>query len=89
MITDIIILGATKKAKTEENVTKRTVLSKLAANFNHLGFISPAIVKAKDFFQRLCIRKLDWDEELSDEEIKEWIILNDWESADVEIPRKV
>ena len=49
-------------------VTKREILSSLAKLFGPLGIVSPISVTAKILFQELCLTKLGWDEELSEEQ---------------------
>lgn len=45
-----------------ENPTKRQILSYISKFFDPLGFMSPVIVKAKAFMQKLWLEKLDWDD---------------------------
>jgi len=52
--------------------TKRTVLSEIAKLFDPLGFLGPVIVKAKIIMQRLWIKKLQWDEPISNDDQIAW-----------------
>ena len=53
-------------------VTKRNILSVLAAVYDPLGLISPIAVVMKLIFQELCVEKVEWDEEVSGKRQKEW-----------------
>eukprot|EP00794_Sanderia_malayensis_P004234 gene4233-biopygen3409 len=52
----------------DQVVTKRTLLSSLAAIYDPLGVSGPIILKARVLFQKLCAKGLDWDEELTNED---------------------
>ena len=41
--------------------------------YDTLGIISPVLVSVKVLFQELCSNKVEWDEELKDEEKKRWV----------------
>lgn len=58
---------------TETTLTKRSVLSQTARIFDPLGWLSPVTFSAKIFFRRLCLLRLDWDQELPVEEIPPWM----------------
>lgn len=45
-----------------ERITKRKLLSQIAAIFDPLGLLGPIIVKAKIIMQRLWKQKIEWDE---------------------------
>ena len=42
--------------------TKRTLVSDIAKTFDVLGWVSPTIIKAKIFLQRLWEERVDWDD---------------------------
>ena len=54
------------------NFTKRGVLSTVARIYDPLGFLTPTTPMMKGFIQELWIKKLDWDEPLTDDLIKSW-----------------
>ena len=57
-------------------LTKRKLLSVLAGLFDPLGIISPIVVPMKVLFQELCVKNVDWDEELINQNAKrymEWV----------------
>ena len=59
--------------------------------YNPLGFVQPALLRAKMLMQDLCSRGLGWDETISPSDIRRW---NDWLDSlpalqDVEILRCV
>ena len=45
-------------------VTKRQLTSDITKTFDVLGWVSPAIIKAKILLQRLWERKIDWDDKV-------------------------
>ena len=53
-------------------VTKRSILSTMAAVFDPLGLISPISVAAKVLFQDLCLEKLGWDDPLPQDKLQRW-----------------
>ncbi|XP_064074465.1 uncharacterized protein LOC113394292 [Vanessa tameamea] len=55
-----------------ESITKRKVLSEIARLYDPMGWISPVIITAKIFIQKLWKAKLEWDEKLPAELHKEW-----------------
>jgi hypothetical protein len=52
--------------------TKRNVLKMVASVFDPMGLFSPVILKARLYFQSLCDKQLQWDEQLSDKLAAEW-----------------
>ena len=58
--------------KKDRTLTKRQVLSELATLFDPLGLVGPTIVKAKIFMQQLWQKKLDWNEQLNEEDSNLW-----------------
>ncbi|XP_030747905.1 uncharacterized protein LOC115876309 [Sitophilus oryzae] len=56
----------------KSNYTKRSVLSVLSKLFDPLGLLSPCIVLAKIFMQRLWLQKVSWDEPLTLSLSNEW-----------------
>ncbi|XP_065891666.1 uncharacterized protein [Dysidea avara] len=52
--------------------TKRTIVGFASRFYDPLGFLAPAIIMLKMFFQELCKVKLDWDEQLSREMLTKW-----------------
>ena len=56
-------------------VTKRQVLSIISTVFDPLGLISPVMIKAKLFIQKLWSLNLNWDERLSESLTNEFRII--------------
>lgn len=56
----------------DQKITKRNVLRQIASLFDPMGWIAPSVILAKMFMQKLWLRQLDWDEELSIELSEEW-----------------
>lgn len=54
-------------------VTKRAVVSDIARLFDPLGWISPVIIVAKIFIQKLWVSGIDWDDKLPPQLLNEWI----------------
>lgn len=52
--------------------TKRGILSTVARIYDPLGFLSPTILMMKGFIQDLWIKKLDWDDPLTDALAESW-----------------
>ena len=52
--------------------TKRSILKVTPKIFHPLGFLSPVTVVMKILFQKLCIDKVEWDEELKGDILGEW-----------------
>ncbi|KAL0839852.1 hypothetical protein ABMA28_016477 [Loxostege sticticalis] len=81
----IKILGLTWNRRTDdfeysvqlppivEPVTKRRVISDIAKMFDPMGWIAPAIIKAKIFIQQLWLSGIGWDEELPPKLLNDWI----------------
>ena len=53
-------------------LTKRTVLSRMAALFDPRGHLAPFTIRAKLMFQESCIAGIGWDDELPPELGKAW-----------------
>ena len=79
------------KFKTECKYTKRTILSEIASIFDPLNYLSPVIITAKIFMQKLWELKTDWDKEVPTDLKEQWIkyrnSLVDLEK--ISIPRKL
>ena len=69
--------------------TKRKVLNQSASNYDLLGYLTPVFIKAKPFFQKLCVEKYEWDQVLSESLGHEWEeVANTWKDAiAIELPR--
>ena len=71
--------------------TKREVLALTVSTFDPLGWLTPSIMMMKTFSQELREKGREWNEKMSDEEIKPWkeIIGGLEYLTDVHIPRFV
>ena len=47
--------------------TKRNFVSFIGKFYDPLGFLSPMIIRFKVLFQKLCLRKCEWDLVISEE----------------------
>ena len=74
-----------------ETVTRRTVLSYIASNFDPLGLISPAFLEAKLFLQRIIVgKKVGWDDSLPTETVDEWqAIVKKLSGRVIKLPRQL
>ncbi|XP_049316212.1 uncharacterized protein LOC109579356 [Bactrocera dorsalis] len=59
--------------KNSKIITKRSVLSQLAQIFDPLGWLSPIIIIAKLYIQKLWTLQSSWDNQLSEDLQKEWM----------------
>jgi len=57
--------------------SKRSILSIIARLFDPLGWSAPVTITAKIFLQKLWQARVDWDEPLSANLVKEWITVED------------
>lgn len=58
-----------------DTVTKRSILSDMQKLFDPLGWIAPCTVIAKILLQKLWLKKVNWDENLTNSLRDEWIEL--------------
>ena len=56
-------------------VTKRVVLSIIAGFYDPVGYIQPVVVQFKIFFQLICKKEYNWDDELNEELKERWLAL--------------
>ena len=56
----------------EHNPTKRIVLKTIASVFDPQGLFSPVILRGKVMLQNLWSKGLDWDDEISSEDLLSW-----------------
>ncbi|XP_052746969.1 uncharacterized protein LOC112055315 [Bicyclus anynana] len=59
--------------ETHHPFTKRNVLSDVARLYDPIGWIAPVVIIAKVFIQKLWKAGLDWDHELPNDLMTEWI----------------
>ena len=71
---DCIIFDVADTAQLAASLepTKRNVVSTVGKFYDPIGFLSPVIIPFKILFQKLCEHKVDWDELLPDELMREW-----------------
>lgn len=77
--------------KISTTITKRTVLSDISKLFDPLGWLCPIIIRAKMFIQKLWLQDLEWDDELSPSQLKEWTEIHNTITfvKDISIPRAI
>lgn len=70
--------------------TKRKILHFVASNFHPLGWLATIIIPLKCFLQELWEKQYKWDQELQEEDKRQWInILQDWKTTQFVVPRLV
>ena len=69
---DFISLKKPAHTLESHNLTKRNVLKELASGFDPLGLFSPILLKGKIFLQSLWSKHLNWDDDISREELTVW-----------------
>nr|XP_047129387.1 uncharacterized protein LOC124809364 [Hydra vulgaris] len=69
--------------------TKREVMSFIASIYDPIGLINPVVVTCKNLFQRICVSKLGWNENLYGDLLSTWnLILSDFKSVfQIAVPR--
>ncbi|XP_071577173.1 uncharacterized protein [Temnothorax nylanderi] len=60
-------------ANQNPGTTKRAILSTIAKLFDPLGWAAPVIITAKIFMQQLWLLKLNWDDEIPDNQLRPWV----------------
>ena len=58
--------------RMEQPLTKRGILSMLSSVYDPLGLASPFVLRARRIVQRLCDKKVDWDEPIPEIEEDQW-----------------
>ncbi|XP_065078903.1 uncharacterized protein LOC135701886 [Ochlerotatus camptorhynchus] len=58
---------------TNRSLTKRHVLAEISKLYDPLGLVSPVIVCAKIIMQKLWSSKMNWDDELEEDILVEWV----------------
>lgn len=67
---EFVFMPTQLSEKSEWN--KRTILSEICRVFDPLGWLSPCVILAKIFMQKLWLLQLDWDEIVPNEITREW-----------------
>ena len=58
----------------EKATTKRTILASVASQYDPFNFNCPLMNRARLFLHGLqCNKKIDWDEKLSDDGLRDWL----------------
>ncbi|KAG1679375.1 hypothetical protein GQR58_012950 [Nymphon striatum] len=57
----------------DKPLTKRGILSMVSSVYDPYGFLCPFLLLAKKLIQDLTVRKLEWDENLSENELIRWM----------------
>ncbi|KRY33215.1 conserved hypothetical protein [Trichinella spiralis] len=72
---DTITFPAICVERSDQQMTKRGMMSEVMKNFDPLGYLSPFLVKAKRMLQVLWRKGIDWDIPLPQNMLKDW---QDW-----------
>ena len=90
-VTDDIQISMKQIDSIQPATTKREVLAATMSTFDPLGWFTPSTIVMKIFLQELWEKSREWDEKMSDDEIKRWkeIIGRLDYITDIHIPRFV
>jgi hypothetical protein len=72
---DTIRLKEPKPILDKPEITKRDVLKTLASVFDPLGLLSPVLLRGKVLLQSLWMKRLDWDDQLENEDREKWSVI--------------
>ena len=79
---------ATANALRTLKPTKRNVVGFSSRFYDPLGFLSPAIISLKIYFQELCKAKIEWDEPLTSELLCKWNrVVSNFQGVVITVPR--
>lgn len=68
--------------------TKRHIVGVTTKFYDPLGFVSPVTIRFKMLFQELCVSKIEWDEPLSGDLLREWnALISNFQGMSISIPR--
>ena len=68
----VVNLDEIASVARELEPTKRNIVSLVGKFYDPLGFLAPAVIQFKMFFQELCEAKLEWDQPLSSMLLEKW-----------------
>ncbi|XP_047538585.1 uncharacterized protein LOC125072117 [Vanessa atalanta] len=57
----------------QKPVTKRKIISDISRLYDPLGWVGPSLIIAKVMIQKLWLAGLDWDEEIPENLLQEWL----------------
>ena len=60
---DEFVISFQIQKSTENVVTKRELLKRIASVFDPVGILSPAVVPLKILFQKMCKKGSSWDDD--------------------------
>ena len=86
---DEFVISFRIQKSTEDVVTKRELLKRIAPIFDPVGILSPAIVPLKILFQSMCKEGSSWNDDINDEFKaiwKKWL-LSAHKTSNIVIPR--
>ncbi|XP_064072091.1 uncharacterized protein LOC135193463 [Vanessa tameamea] len=70
---DDIFRYAVSLPHLQQPVTKRKIISDISRLYDPLGWVGPSIIIAKVMIQKLWLAGLDWDEEIPENLLQEWL----------------
>ena len=72
-----------------KEVTKRSILGKIANIYDPLGIVSPTTLQGKLFYREAHDARIPWDKELPPELLGKWILWEQNLPKEVEVPRSL
>lgn len=73
-----------------EIISKRNLLAYIHSVFDPHGLLSPVTVSAKLLYQKVCNRKVKWEDKLNEEEMQNWDkISKTWDNCHYSFPRNI
>ena len=71
---DRLVFDVSELAQAAANLqpTKRNLVSLIGKFYDPLGFLAPVTIRFKILFQKMCQEKIDWDNTLPSNLLKEW-----------------
>ena len=85
----ILMISTGKSQRAEILATKRQVLMAIASLFDHLGYLTPTMIKMRLFLHNLWAQGKDWDDKMDSKDIEAWraIIEETKELSTITVPR--
>ena len=88
---DCLVFDISELAQVATNLlpTKRNLVSLIGKFYDPLGFLAPVTIRFKILFQRMCQAKIEWDDTLPSNLLREWreLVTDLSEGKPISVPR--